>query len=104
MKKLFAAYSVILTIAMLLIGCKEKIDSKYDFRMHDKLIAMPNDWRKTTGYDSIQLIYRGDSIYANFCYPTKWVDTVIWTTSSDTIFLDKPLDSIYIIKNHGEQP
>lgn len=64
---------------------KHRNDTYYN--VDNIIIAMPNYYKRVTGYDSIQLIMGGrakyneskhdydvtwDSLYANFCYPNKF--------------------------------
>jgi hypothetical protein len=80
--------------------------------MNNTKIAMPDNFRKVTGYDSIQLVFGGrskyneakkdydvtwDSLYANFCYPNKWEFEKF---KKDTVFI-QDTTWVYTSKNYG---
>lgn len=94
MKKYFNVYlflgielGVILGIVFFVLVIKKPYNN-----IDNTHIPMPEYFRPITGYDSIQLIYGGravynkkkyrydvilDSLYANFCYPNKWRDSIL---------------------------
>ena len=85
----------ILSISILafLIGCKSQT---YKYKSVDnKKIPMPEELRKLTGYDSIQLISFGkDTLYANFCYPNEWA---YFKYKKDTVYIH---DTFYTSKQY----
>lgn len=79
---------LILSISIFLISCK----SNYNV---DRNIPMPEEFRKLTGYDSIQVISLGkDTLYANFCYPNEWE---FFKFKKDTVYIH---DTVYTSKHY----
>jgi hypothetical protein len=85
--------NILISISIFLIGCKSQI---YKYKSVDnKKIPMPEEFRKLTGYDSIQLISFGkDTLYANFCYPNEWA---YFKFKKDTVYIH---DTFYTSKQY----
>lgn len=98
--------AAILLLVAVLSGCSREKEPEI---LNGQTIAMPDYYRKITGYDSIQLVFGGrgnydeakqdydvtwDSLYANFCYPNKWQFEKF---EKDTVFIH---DTIYTSKNY----
>ena len=104
MKKLKTVSLVICLLLAILSGCTHKN------MFNGRKIAMPDYYRKITGFDSIQLVFGGratyneakqdydvtwDSLYAHFYCPNKWESEKF---KKDTVFIH---DTIYTHRNYG---
>lgn len=65
-----------LLMVFAIIGCREKRINSYsmDIWVAQTHVAVPEEFRKIIGYDSMQFIFNNDTdkIRVNFCYPNKW--------------------------------
>ena len=63
---------------LFIYGCGEMYKQEEGVLYDNQMVAMPEGYRKLTGYDSIQVLYYkpgsplGDGWEGHFCYPNEW--------------------------------
>lgn len=78
---------ILVLLTLYICGCEGAYKKEKGVLYEGQNVAMPEFYRKITGYDSIQLVFGGrgkyneekkdfdvtwDSMFVHFCYPNQW--------------------------------
>lgn len=66
-------YVILIGLLIFFIGERKKDEPKINVLHEAENVAVPEDYRKIIGYDSVEIIFTGGKWWVNFCYPNEWV-------------------------------
>lgn len=65
-------YIILIGLLIFFIGERKKDEPKINVLHEAENIAVPEDYRKIIGYDSVEAVFFMGKWEVNFCYPNQW--------------------------------